>query len=600
MKRYIFCSTFLIILSLVLFLTSSPARLQAEPADHPATAPANEHWVAPAWQNYLRTGPTEGALPDFSQAGYRYSQKPIPHPAVSVSVADFGAIPNDGNDDRDAIQTAINAVENMGGGVVYLPAGTYDLHCAPLAESTGSHPAGHGLTITSSSVVLRGAGAAPDGTVLRQHHTYVTHSDNSGLDYALVRFIGPGTKGKEAIALVAEARRGDRDIRVTSTEGLRAGQLLKLTLTDPKIDPKAPHAAEADLAQALVEPFALRDDLDVYLAYSGNSQCAMLVEVEAITSPTGLRLKQPLRLGVPLRWAPALTSISTITDVGIEGIRLESDWPGEYAHHKPFPRDIKGDYVNGGPGIIRTAEEQNYAWSAISFNGVMHGWVREVQTCNYTQDITASRSKCLTIESVQITGQKGHCGISFLRTFDSLVRDITITAPRVHTFFVSCFSAGNVFTRSQFNYGPYDETSECDTCLDFHGLAPYENLYDNILNAYVYPGGALNYLPHAGVRNVFWNITAPDKMLRGGASGEFFRTYAPTSSGKPLSAHEHWPQSFVIGLHREGEPVVIAGSAADRADPWITVQGLNRPGVEPVSLYQAQVELAKRASAPKP
>ena len=199
---------------------------------------------------------------------------------------------------------------------------------------------------------------------------------------------------------------------------------------------------------------------------------------------------------------------------------------------------------------------------------------------------------------MQITGHKGHSGISLTRAFDTLVRDITITAPRVHAFFVSGYSAGNVFTQSQFNYGPYDKTSGCDTCLDFHGLAPYENLYDNLRNAYVYPGGALSYLPHAGVRNVFWNITAPAKMLRGGESGEFFRTYAPTSSGKPLTAHEHWPQSFVIGVHREGEPVVIAGSPADRATPWLTVEGLNRPGVEPASLYQAQVELSRRA--PKP
>jgi hypothetical protein len=43
----------------------------------------------------------------------------------TVSVKDFGAVGDGVTDDRAAIQAAINAINTSGGGVVYLPAGTY-------------------------------------------------------------------------------------------------------------------------------------------------------------------------------------------------------------------------------------------------------------------------------------------------------------------------------------------------------------------------------------------------------------------------------------------------------------------------------------------
>jgi hypothetical protein len=47
-------------------------------------------------------------------------------PLISASVLDFGANPNDQNDDSDAIQDAINKTySKLGGGTVYLPAGKY-------------------------------------------------------------------------------------------------------------------------------------------------------------------------------------------------------------------------------------------------------------------------------------------------------------------------------------------------------------------------------------------------------------------------------------------------------------------------------------------
>ncbi len=79
----------------------------------------------------------------------------IPYKSVVVNVTDFGARPNDGGDDRQAIQDAIYAARDQGGGAVYLPAGVYDI-------KTRTHS--DGALYLPSNVVLRGAG--PKATTL--------------------------------------------------------------------------------------------------------------------------------------------------------------------------------------------------------------------------------------------------------------------------------------------------------------------------------------------------------------------------------------------------------------------------------------------------
>ena len=537
-------------------------------------------WRAPAWDDYLAHGPTEGYLPEFGYAGYHRGKDEPPRAKVSVRVTDFGAKPDDELDDTAAIQAAIHAVEARGGGVVELPAGRFVLNA-------GSDPAAYNLKITKSGVVLRGAGSGPEGTVLHQLHTQLGVRSSSGLETALICARADGKLGPE-VPVRKDALRGGYDLAVDDSSTFTPGQVVQLSLSDPAVDARHPRAADSDLAAHFVAPYTITDDLDVYLSYGAKGRFVILLEVAAVPSSTVVRFTVPLRTDILTKWRPKLQSIEMLHEVGIESMRLSSAWLGGFSHHKPFPHTAKGDYVTGGPGIIRTAQEQDYSWSGIAYERVAHGWIRDVTTVNYTQDFTLAFCKNISVLQPRIEGQAGHCAVTLSRAFDCLVAGTEIVAPRVHTFFVSGFAAGNVFTQANFRYGPYDPVSDTDTCLDFHGLAPYENLYDSIDRAYVYPGGAYAYLPHAGQRNVFWNIRTPEQMLRGGDSPEFFRTYAKTSSRGKNTAYEHWPHAFVIGVYRDTAPITIGGHSDDRADAWLTVQGLNRPGVEPASLYTAQ------------
>ena len=95
-------------------------------------------------------------LHDFSFAGYRAGEAPLPElaqaPSLDASAPPYGADPSGAADSAPAIQAALDDLAAAGGGVCFLPAGTYRLRFPEGASQA--------LWIRGSGVVLRGAGPA--------------------------------------------------------------------------------------------------------------------------------------------------------------------------------------------------------------------------------------------------------------------------------------------------------------------------------------------------------------------------------------------------------------------------------------------------------
>lgn len=74
--------------------------------------------------------------------------------AVDVyNVINYGAVPNDGQNDYSAVMAAINAAQATAGlSIVYFPAGTYNINSTINLSRTGS-------SMGYSDIVLQGAGA---------------------------------------------------------------------------------------------------------------------------------------------------------------------------------------------------------------------------------------------------------------------------------------------------------------------------------------------------------------------------------------------------------------------------------------------------------
>lgn len=127
---------------------------------------------SPLWRQFAADPrhAVEGALPDFSRAGYQRGERPVPRIQGPVfNVCDYGAVPGDSNSDEAAVRSAIAAAEAAGGGVVYFPKGTYlfwtdRMHVEP-------------IWIRSSRIVLRGDGDGESGSILHFIHNGLTPGD---------------------------------------------------------------------------------------------------------------------------------------------------------------------------------------------------------------------------------------------------------------------------------------------------------------------------------------------------------------------------------------------------------------------------------------
>lgn len=173
-------------------------------------------WQAPGTESPFYTAKL---IQDFSYAGYQIGEIEVPVVAGTVFnvVTSYGADPTGSSDSTSAIQAAIDAAGANGGGVVYLPAGTYLL----------SVPAGKAdcLTVTHSNIVIRGAGS--DETFLHNTDTYMRNRD-------IIHFSSPAVTTGAWIPLSADLPTSSKRLPVASTTGLSVGSTIEMewTFTD--------------------------------------------------------------------------------------------------------------------------------------------------------------------------------------------------------------------------------------------------------------------------------------------------------------------------------------------------------------------------------
>ncbi len=547
---------------------------------------SSEGWMPAVWQEYLKHGPTGRHLPDFSYAGYAMGRRPIPDrqgPVFDVTHPKFGALADDDLDDTAAIQAAIESAGEAGGGIVFLPKGRYIVH------GTAKAPF---LRIRSNHVILRGQGDSASGTILHLKTAALegpirrlgsVPAEQDARHYAAIAIIGAQDR-QELASYAQDLPRGKRVAKVSDSSRLVVGQTVVIEFSDPRIDPLHPRSTCTDIGLQLTCPFRFVGGQTDTFGVAAMKH-TWLVKIDEIIDRHTIRLAKPARFNQFKRYSPRLFSFGGVRGAGIENLRIESSWPGGYRHHKPF--------LGADGTVVRSAKEQDYLWCGVWISNAADGWIRNVTFKDLTQGIIVSHATDMTIRDVRFKGLDGHAGITIGRSNDILVTRADFFARMVHPVTLTMMASGNVVTDCTVHYDGRDGYSATDAVIDFHGLFPHENLFDNLKGFYICPGGDLSVLPHGGVRNVFWNIQAPRQMSCYTCSedNEFFRTYdyASTSSGTPATMFEHLPQAFYIGIQRrEGGIITVAGSNQDQRNQWMTVEGLNRPNIAIPSLYKAQ------------
>lgn len=131
---------------LLLWFVLAPALLDAA-TWRSSLYPAD--WTPPVGLSFA----SDKLIQDFSYAGYRRGESEIPTPGTGVlnAVTRFGADPTGVTDSTAAIQRALDAAGDAGGGVVLLPPGTFKISL----PTPGSYSV---LRISKDNTILRGSG----------------------------------------------------------------------------------------------------------------------------------------------------------------------------------------------------------------------------------------------------------------------------------------------------------------------------------------------------------------------------------------------------------------------------------------------------------
>ena len=409
----------------------------------------------------------EGRLPDFSFAGYRRGQAPIPTPEVTHNVRDFGAVGDGETDDTEAF---LRAVSEVASGVILVPEGKYVIRKV--------------IEISRPNLVLRGAGRdktmlycpVPLNDIKPNWGATTGGQRTSNYSWSGGFLAVKGSFGGEKLAAIAgHTARGARTFTVDQAAGLSVGQEIEVQVQDDAAGTLTQHLYSDDP----------RRGVENLVGHANASQVVRITGIEGSTVSTD----RPLRFEVRPEWQPSVLRFApTVTEVGIENLTLA------------FPSTPYGGHFT------------ELGFNAFALGQVAHCWVRNVHIHNADSGGFVS-GKFNTVNGVSFSserdpepqrrGAKGHHGL--VVGDDNLVTNFDFQTTFIHDVTVSG-SAGNVFSNGK----------GIDLSLDHHCHAPYENLFTNIdagLGKSLWrSGGGKGLGAHAGARNTYWNIRAAGKL----------------------------------------------------------------------------------------
>lgn len=431
-----------------------------------------ENW-APGY-----TLPDGRFLHDFSYAGYHAGEKQVPD--ISQYVVDITQPPfnadNSGNGDVTLIiQKALDDLGKAGGGVVYLPPGTYRIK-----------PVGNfALRMSYNNVVLRGAG---------KDKTFLLNDENSmrSKDIILVRPLqgGDWTKAEGATATISsDLEQPVNIIPVSSVAPFKVGDRVIIT---------------SDVTSHFIADHGMQQ-LWTTSGMIGPTFYRIVKYIDA-TNKT-IQIDAPTRYPVKTRDNARVYVVNShLSEVGIEDLSIGNrqnilqGWGEE-------------DYSKTGTGAYEV-----HASHAIRVFYTMNSWIRNVSTFKPSMNtgdfhllsngILLYRSRFITVSNCDIRkpqyeGGGGNGYMFTLQANDCLIETSLAVHSRHNYDFKTMAANGNVILRCT--------GKDSYLSSDFHMHLSMANLFDNFtvdkdyLEAKFRPYGSGNLHGHPTTQSVFWN-----------------------------------------------------------------------------------------------
>jgi hypothetical protein len=455
------------------------------------TAGAKAGWYSNLYPAHWTPGYSYGTqryfLHDFSYAGYKLGMETIPvstgEAYADVTQPPYNADNTGTNDAASAIQNAINAVTALGGGTVYLPAGTYRV--MPSGNSA--------LTIRASNIILRGAG---------KNRTFIRcdEEDMRGKQIILVEGAGNWDAPEDNQTHYLTQDVGDtpaKEIFLDDITGLTIGTWVII-----RSDRSAAWIAE--------------HDMNGFWSPNTTMGVTFYRQITALNRDArSITIDIPTRYPVKVRDNARVYKVTPkVMNVGLESFSIGNKMNPATAGWGE--EDYNGASTNGGYRV--------HGAFLIKYRYAVHSWAKNIASYAAGNPLNTSfgevhmssngldldKCRSLTIESCdfsypQYEGGGGNGYGLNLCSEDCLFKYYSSVSPRHAFAFKYAYANGNVFYKCTSSKAKY--------ASDFHMYFSMSNLIDNqildgdFIESSVRPYGATagNYHGHTSSQTVFWN-----------------------------------------------------------------------------------------------
>lgn len=407
-------------------------------------------------------------LPDFSFAGYKYSEVAVPKLSLKVfDVTRFGAVPNDSKSDKIAIKNAIAAAEKHGEGIIYFPNGDYYINTASDDKSI--------IEIKSSKIVFRGE--EKEKAILFFENDLPPTDPKKLWSCPSAIQVKPKAKDKLLTSITSSTQRETHTIEVKDPSNIKKGDwvILKLLNNDKTL-------VEKDIFPLKPEP-AWKSILSKGVKVNEHHQ------VKSING-NSITFYEPVHYDIEEEHGWTLSTFAHVNHVGFENLTFKGNWLKTFEHHRSAQDD-------GG-------------WSIINVSKSVNSWINNCDFVNVSRAAGFSNSAACTVLSTNIKGTIGHSAIHASRSTHILIANCNDLAGMHHSFGVDGNATGTVIWNSKY---------ASHTCFESHASQPRCTLFDNVEGGFFQgrAGGARQNLPNHGRYLVFWNFKetdAPEKDFR--------------------------------------------------------------------------------------
>ena len=477
-------------------------------------------------------------LHDFSYAGYRYGEVPLPEtpPGNTWNVVDYGADNTGSTDATAAVQAALNEAAGQGG-IVFFPEGLY--RCDGL------------LQVTHSGVVMRG-----DGPGLTR--IFFTRAEGM-TGKAHITFSGKLVQGDNHL-LAADGANLSHDVFVDDAGDLAVGD-------------------DVNVGWVITEAFIAEHHMEgVWKAFNGQWKPFFRRTVTAIDreqKPVKISLDVPLRYPAKVRDSASVRRVNGyIEQCGIESLSVSNavDWDAAWNEVRVHAIHL----VAAKNCWIRNVTTFESPLSDPAGAHLQNGGIRILSS----RLVTVADSR---FENAQNRGGGG-CGYLYeiSTSNEVLIRDSTGIGGR-HNFIQNWDfgTTGCVFLRCTSEKGRCVVSKDIAVpypcfCEYHHSLAMACLVDQSTLTDGWFGGNRNDWSTGAGqtvTQSVYWNTRGPGLLL----SWQF-----------------GW--GYVVGTHKMTVLTLLLGPEARGTAPEDYVEGRDRgTTLEPQSLYEDQLE--RRLSA---